>query len=51
MLVVTDLDRLIDQQHRDVVFDAIGAAQPRVVQQLIVGVIHEHQRTSVGRAD
>jgi len=51
MLVVADLDRLVDEQHGDAVFDAVGAPQPWVVEQLVTGVAHEDQRTSIGRAD
>ena len=36
VLVVADVGRLVDQQHRDAVLDAISTPQPRVVEQLPV---------------
>jgi hypothetical protein len=36
MLLVGHVAGLVDEQHRDAVVDPVGAAQPRVVQQLVV---------------
>ncbi len=47
MLVVADFDRLVDQQHRDTVFDAVSAPHPRVVQH----ISDQEQRASIGRAN
>ena len=44
MLVVADLDRLVDQQHRDAVFDTVSTPQPRVVEQLLVIFADQQQR-------
>jgi hypothetical protein len=44
MLRVVDIACLVDQQHRDVVVDPVGAPQPGVVQK----TIDEGQRSAVG---
>ena len=41
-------DRLVDEQYRDAVLDAVCATKPRVVEELL---IHHQQRPSVFRAD
>ena len=46
--VVGDVHRLVDEQHRDAVFDPVRAAKTRVVQAFAVD---EKQRPAVLRAD
>lgn len=46
MLLGPDLDRLIDEEHRNAVLDAVRLVQAGVVQDLV----NEYQRTTVGRA-
>jgi len=40
-------DRLVDEQDRDAVLDAVCAVKPRVVEELVV---HQQQRPAVFRA-
>jgi hypothetical protein len=41
-------DRFVDEQDRDAVLDAVRAAKPRVVEELVV---NQQQRPAVLRAD
>ena len=50
MLLGRDLGGLIDEQHRDGVLDAVGPAQPRVVEDRLGAVIDQQQWPAVGRA-
>ncbi len=49
--VIGDLDRLVDQQHRNSVVDAVCAAKPRVVQEFLMAGVDQQQGTAVLRAD
>ncbi|EUA35333.1 bacterial regulatory s, tetR family protein [Mycobacterium xenopi 3993] len=51
VLVVAHRLGFVDQQHRDPVLDAVGAAQARVVQPRAVGFVDQQQWPAVGGAD